>query len=157
MYTSPRIGLDLNRLQTVAEAKPSHPRIKFVGRPYRFFMQPRLLGTPRPQTVYGLLSMCDLGVISRAQLIDVLAIKPTQLDTFIGYINDGRKAGKDGIKEFLGEKGKGAAQSVQKFLKMAGVLECILDLKKDPGDQASSAKKQKLGKTLTELFGPKKS
>jgi hypothetical protein len=140
IYTSPRIGLDLARIQTAAEATSNHPRVQYVARPYRVFRHPQLLGPVRPQTFYGLFSL------PRAQIADVLGMKPTQVATFAGHVADGQRAGKAGIKEFVGEKGKGAAPSVQRFLKMAGVLECVLDTGGGDEQGQGSAKKQKLGR-----------
>ncbi|EUC57361.1 hypothetical protein RSOL_219490 [Rhizoctonia solani AG-3 Rhs1AP] len=148
MYTSPRIGLELSRIQTVGEATATHPRVQYVIRPYRFFTHPELMGTVRPQTFYGLLQAHEAGQLSRAGIADVSGMKPTQVPTFFGYVEAGRKAGPGAVKDFVGEKGKGVGPVAAKFLKMAGVVECILD---DSGGERV-LKKQKLAPTLTSMF-----
>ncbi|KAG8765428.1 hypothetical protein FRC12_007497 [Ceratobasidium sp. 428] len=155
IYTSPRIGLELSRIETAKEATSTHPRVQYVIRPYRFFKHPRLLGSARPQTFYGLFSQS----VPRSQIADILNLKPMQVETFAGHVEAGRRTGKAGIREFVSEMGKGAAPSTQRFLKMAGVLECILEVerKENEDEGQGSSKKQKLGKTLTDMFAPKKS
>ncbi|QRV94896.1 hypothetical protein RhiJN_22914 [Ceratobasidium sp. AG-Ba] len=154
IYTSPRIGLDLSRIETASAATSTHPRVQYVARPYRFFRLPRLLGTVRPQTFYGLFVQS----FTRAQIADVLNLPPMQVEKLAGYVQDGRRAGKNAMREFVSESGKGSSTSAQKFLKLAGVLECVLeiDVKGSAEGSQSNAKKQKLGKTLTEMFSPKK-
>ncbi|CAE6367710.1 unnamed protein product [Rhizoctonia solani] len=148
MYTSPRIGLELSRIQTLGEATASHPRVQYVTRPYRFFTHPDLMGSIRPQTFYGLLQAHESGQLTRAGIADVSGMKPSQVSTFFGYVEEGRKAGPGAVKEFVGEKGKGVGPSPARFLKMAGVVECILD---DSGGERVQ-KKQKLGPTLSSMF-----
>ncbi|CAE6382821.1 unnamed protein product [Rhizoctonia solani] len=148
MYTSPRIGLELSRIQTPGEATASHPRVQYVTRPYRFFTHPDLMGSIRPQTFYGLLHAHESGHLTRTGIADVSGMKPSQVSTFCGYVEEGRKAGPGAVKEFVGEKGKGVGPSAARFLKMVGVVECILD---DSGGERVQ-KKQKLGPTLTSMF-----
>ncbi|KAF8713660.1 hypothetical protein RHS03_00437, partial [Rhizoctonia solani] len=148
MYTSPRIGLELSRIQTPGEATASHPRVQYVTRPYRFFTHPDLMGSIRPQTFYGLLQAHEAGQIARAAIADVSGMKPSQVSTFCEYVEGGRRAGPGAVKEFVGEKGKGVGPSAARFLKMAGVVECILG---DSGGERAQ-KKQKPGPTLSAMF-----
>ncbi|CAE6344067.1 unnamed protein product [Rhizoctonia solani] len=148
MYTSPRIGLELSRIQTPGEATATHPRVQYVIRPYRFFTHPELMGPIRPQTFYGLLQAHEAGQLSRSGIAEVSGMKPTQVPTFFGYVDEGRKAGPRAVKDFVGEKGKGVGPVAAKFLKMAGIVECILD---DSGGERV-LKKQKVGPTLTSMF-----
>lgn len=53
VFRSPRIGLDLSNPET--KANPTHPRIVFVGKLYRYFTYPELLiANGRIQTFVGL-------------------------------------------------------------------------------------------------------
>ncbi|KDN44791.1 hypothetical protein RSAG8_05264, partial [Rhizoctonia solani AG-8 WAC10335] len=100
MYTSPRVGLELSRIQTPGEATALHPRVQYVIRPYRFFTHPELMGTIRPQTFYGLLQAHEAGQLARSGIADVSGMKPTQVPTFFGYVDEGRKAGPKAVKDF---------------------------------------------------------
>ncbi|CAE6477535.1 unnamed protein product [Rhizoctonia solani] len=147
MYSSPRIGLELSRIQTAGEATATHPRVRYVLRPYRFFTHPELMGPIRPQTFYGLLLAQEAGQLTRS-IADVTGMKPIQIPTYSGYVEAGRNAGPKAIKDFVSEQGRGVGPVAPKFLKMAGVVECILD---DSGGERVQ-KKQKLGPTLTSMF-----
>ncbi|KAF8596191.1 hypothetical protein BDV93DRAFT_528252, partial [Ceratobasidium sp. AG-I] len=161
IYTSPRIGLDLSRIQTASTATATHPRVQYLIRPYRFFQHPALLGSARPQTVYGLLA----SGLPRSKVSGLVGAKPIAVETMDGHLQDGRRKGKAGIAEFISENGKGAAPSSTRFMKMAGVVESILNEGKDggkidsgeggSGKDEGGGKRQKLGKTLTEMFAPK--
>ncbi|KAH7338787.1 hypothetical protein B0J17DRAFT_717232 [Rhizoctonia solani] len=148
MYSSPRIGLELSRIQTPSEATATHPRVQYVLRPYRFFTHPELMGTIRPQTFYGLFLAHEAGQLTRSGIADVTGMKPMQVPTYCGYIEAGRNAGPRGVKDFVSEQGRGVGPVAAKFLKMVGVVECIMD---DSGGERVQ-KKQKLGPTLTSMF-----
>lgn len=95
-------------------------------------------------------------------MADLVGAKPSAVESMTGYLEEGRKKGKAGVGEFVSEKGKGAAPSVQRFMKMAGVVECIVgegkESEKGGGDESGregGGKRQKVGKTLTQMFAPK--
>ncbi|KAG8732194.1 hypothetical protein FRC11_000080 [Ceratobasidium sp. 423] len=148
MYTSPRVGLELSRIQTVPEVTSTHPRVKYILRPYRFLTYPQLHGSVRPQTFYGLLQAHEAGQLTRAGIADVSGMKPSQVSTYYGYVEGGRDAGKKAVAEFIGEKGKGVGPSPSRFLKMAGLVETITG---DSGAERAK-KKQRLAPTLTSMF-----
>ncbi|KAF8753861.1 hypothetical protein RHS01_06585 [Rhizoctonia solani] len=118
---------------TPGEATASHPRVQYVTRPYRFFTHPDLMGSIRPQTFYGLLQAHEAGQIARAAIADVSGMKPSQVSTFCEYVEGGEE--QDQVL-------------AARFLKMAGVVECILG---DSGGERAQ-KKQKPGPTLSAMF-----
>lgn len=132
IYQSPRIGLELSHPGTTAT--PTHPRVRFLAKRYRFFVQPHLLtSNGRPQTFLGVLQAClDTGRYGEAPLgsaallkalTDVMGLKSS---TVAKYIAD-YQAGIDGgsLKSFVGPSGKGVSGSPSTYLKMMGTLASL--------------------------------
>ncbi|KAJ1302601.1 hypothetical protein OPQ81_002918 [Rhizoctonia solani] len=110
-------------------------------------------GSIRPQTFYGLLQLHEAGQLTRMGIADVSGMKPSQISTYYGYLEAGRNAGRKAVTEFISESGKGVGPSPSRFLKMSGVIECVMG---DSGVERAQ-KRQRLEPTLTSMFaGAKK-
>ncbi|KAG6886731.1 hypothetical protein C0995_005393 [Termitomyces sp. Mi166 len=128
IYRSPRIGLDLSHPGTTAS--PSHPRVVFLSRPYRYFTHPELLTSKgRPQTLLGVLQSCLDATYAGHDLKSKLLLKELMRITGLGektafryleYYRDGVKTGK--LKDFVGVQGKGASSSPETYLRLMGTL-----------------------------------
>jgi hypothetical protein len=137
VYRSPRIGLELSHPGTTPT--PTHPRVFFLAKRYRYFIQPHLLtSNGRTQTFLGVLQACvDTGLygevpLKSAALWKALAdITGLKSSTVAKYICD-YQAGIDGgsLKSFVGSSGKGASGSPSTYLRMMGTLASLrLDTK----------------------------
>ncbi|ESK87714.1 hypothetical protein Moror_1845 [Moniliophthora roreri MCA 2997] len=125
IYRSPRIGLDLSHPGTSPEA--SHPRVEFLGRRYRYFVEPNLLtANGRPQTFLGVLkhaaplsgggSRC----LSRKRMTELTGITDQSVANYLGYYLEGYDKGS--LKGFVGPAGKGAGSSPATYLRMMGAV-----------------------------------
>ncbi|KAG8219092.1 hypothetical protein J3R82DRAFT_4852 [Butyriboletus roseoflavus] len=130
VYHSPRIGLDLSNPATTDSI--THPRVIFVGRPYRYFIHPELLASKgRAQTFVGL---CTVLRESKGYPEDSMELKKALRDTMrLGdqivskYMTDYRSGYQVGkLKSFIGPSGKGVCQSASEYLKMMGTLRKAL-------------------------------
>jgi hypothetical protein len=129
IYQSPRIGLDLSNPRTTNS--PTHPRVVFVSKRYRYFTNPHLLtANGRGHTFLGVYQDClESGkfegrvIALKHELSKVTGIKEA---TVVKYLAD-YKAGLDNgaLKTYVGAAGKGAASSPSTLLKMMGTLERI--------------------------------
>lgn len=137
IYTSPRIGLDLSHPGTIASV--THPRVKFIGKPYRHFIHPELLtANGRTQTFVGILLHLyrsrgnnslrqsqppSSGRDSRTYEESAL-LSGINLATVKKYLEDYETGYASGtVVGFVGPAGKGVSGSPSKYLRMMGVLE----------------------------------
>ncbi|KAI0053757.1 hypothetical protein FA95DRAFT_484486 [Auriscalpium vulgare] len=127
IYTSPRIGLDLSNPSTRCSA--SDPRVQFVAKPYRYFVEPCLLtANGRGQTFFGVFQACRRSVDlpkERMKLITRVAeLTSIKLQTVAKYLVEYEVACLTGnLRAFVGAAGKGASASPATFLRMMGSLE----------------------------------
>ncbi|EJD01739.1 uncharacterized protein FOMMEDRAFT_90161, partial [Fomitiporia mediterranea MF3/22] len=127
VYSSPRIGLDLSHPGTTP--KPNDPRVVFVQKPYRFFMNPILLtANGRSQTflgIYNLLSEAE--ILGEKGVLDEVArltgIKRDSVKKYTADLQLGKESGK--VANFIGSAGKGASSSPSSYLKMMGTLATL--------------------------------
>ncbi|KAG5642966.1 hypothetical protein DXG03_001814 [Asterophora parasitica] len=132
VYRSPRIGLDLSHPGTTAS--PTHPRVVFLARRYRYFTHPTFLtANGRTQTFLGVLRTClDLDLDAgqaldddddqlRAAVKRIMGLGEPTVARYLGYFRGGRESGK--LEAFVGAKGKGASQSPATYLAMMGTLD----------------------------------
>lgn len=130
VFRSPRIGLDLSNPET--KANPTHPRIVFVGKLYRYFTYPELLiANGRIQTFVGLyLSLVEgkkyePGSLKfRNELSKLTGIKGMTLAKYLSDYQLGFEKGK--LANFVGAPGKGASASASAYLRMMGTLAMAL-------------------------------
>ncbi|KAI0076947.1 hypothetical protein K474DRAFT_1597086 [Panus rudis PR-1116 ss-1] len=137
IYTSPRIGLDLSQVQTTSSLSdyPSHPRVKFVSLPYRYFIHPALLTSNGRGHTFLAVYRCYL---SRLELSDPVqrldsniveeiaktaGLKEETVQKYAAEYYTGYTDGKLG--SYIGKAGKGAASSPVGFLRLMGVLRRI--------------------------------
>ncbi|KAF9463686.1 hypothetical protein BDZ94DRAFT_596079 [Collybia nuda] len=136
VYRSPRIGLELSHPGTTAS--PTHPRVVFLPKPYRYFTHPELLtANGRSQTFLGVLQTLrsrgqygDTIVHTGLQrkLIEVTGIREATVKKYLEDYKSGVDRGK--LKSFVGPPGKGASSSPSSYLTMMGTLEKLfLDTK----------------------------
>lgn len=130
VYRSPRIGLDLSNPATTESI--THPRVVFVGRPYRYFTHPELLASKgRAQTFVGLYTVLRE---SKGYQEDSMELKKALQDTMrLGeqivskYMQDYRSGYQVGkLKSFIGPSRKGVCQSASEYLRMMGALRKAL-------------------------------
>lgn len=129
VYRSPRIGLELSHPGTTAA--PTHPRVIFLSRPYRYFTHPELLtANGRPQTFLGVLhALRSTGDNMnhphhlRRELAKVTGIRELTVNKYLEDYQSGVDSGK--LESFVGPAGKGAAASPSSYLTMMGTLEKI--------------------------------
>ncbi|KAG1766915.1 hypothetical protein EV702DRAFT_980502 [Suillus placidus] len=130
VFRSPRIGLDLSNPET--KANPTHPRIVFVGKLYRYFTHPELLiANGRTQTFVGLYLALVEGkkyepgsLKFRNELSKLTGIKGTTLAKYLSDYQLGFEKGK--LANFVGALGKGASASASAYLRMMGTLAMVL-------------------------------
>ncbi|KAG2091955.1 uncharacterized protein F5147DRAFT_779808 [Suillus discolor] len=130
VFRSPRIGLDLSNPET--KASPTHPRVIFVGKLYRYFTYPELLVVNgRPQTFIGLYVALVEGkkyepgsLRFRNELSKLTGIKDTTVAKYLSDYQLGFEKGK--LANFVGAIGKGASASASVYLKMMGTLAKML-------------------------------
>ncbi|EEB92844.1 hypothetical protein MPER_08584 [Moniliophthora perniciosa FA553] len=125
IYRSPRIGLDLSHPGTSPES--SHPRVEFLGKRYRYFVQPNLLtANGRPQTFLGVLkhvappSEGGSRCLSRKRMTELTGITDQSVTNYLGYYLEGYDKGS--LKGFVGPAGKGAGSSPATYLRMMGAV-----------------------------------
>ncbi|KAK7037639.1 hypothetical protein VNI00_010856 [Paramarasmius palmivorus] len=125
IYRSPRIGLDLSHPGTLPE--PSHPRVAFLSRGYRYFVQPdRLTVNGRPQTFLGVLKYAaplsggGPRCLSRKRMTELTGITEQSVNNYLGYYLNGYDKGS--LKNFVGPAGKGAGGSPSSYLQMIGTV-----------------------------------
>ncbi|KAH7918351.1 hypothetical protein BV22DRAFT_1076286 [Leucogyrophana mollusca] len=123
VFCSPRIGLDLSNLETSKSV--THPRVVFVGKPYRYFTHPHLLtANGRSQTFVGIYRASEhLDNESRLKK-ELCALTGIKEQTVAKYLSDYRLGYDEGnLASFVGPAGKGVCASTSMYLKMMGVLE----------------------------------
>lgn len=126
MYKSPRIGLDLSHPS--ARLDPSNPRVRYVSKPYRYFVLPHLLtANGRGQTFLGVHDHCVkvLQIPKKTLLLDkISSLTGVQPKTVIKYLNTYQDALASGeLERFIGSRGKGASSSPGTFLQLMGALQ----------------------------------
>ena len=127
VYNSPRIGLELSHPGTTSSA--SDPRIVYVQKPYRFFVQPHLLtANGRVQTFLGLYTMLsEAEMLSEDSVLQevsrITGLKHASVVKYASEFSHGR--GKGRVEQFIGAAGKGAASSPAQYLRMMGTLRRI--------------------------------
>lgn len=131
VFRSPRIGLDLSNPET--KANPTHPRIVFVGKLYRYFTYPELLiANGRIQTFVGLYLALVEGkkyepgsLKFRNDLRKLTGMKDTTLAKYLSDYQLGFEKGK--LADFVGARGKGISASASAYLRMMGTLATVLE------------------------------
>ncbi|RDB20040.1 hypothetical protein Hypma_013100 [Hypsizygus marmoreus] len=127
IFRSPRIGLDLSHPGTTVS--PTHPRVIFLSRPYRYFVHPHLLtANGRTQTFLGVLQSTLNGSFAgqtlhgmklRREVARLTGLQNTTVASYISEYQGGIDYGK--LKTWVGLKG--ASGSPSKYLSMMGTLE----------------------------------
>ncbi|KAH9939367.1 uncharacterized protein BXZ73DRAFT_43968 [Epithele typhae] len=146
IYRSPRIGLDISNATVIAFGGPGigpasaahassaawHPRVRFVGRPYRFFVSPSLYTlNGRGQTFVGVhdalisAGMYADGVAFRGELVRLTGYMSSTVDKYFEALHSSVKNGLkgEGMDEWVGPKGKTVHGSPSEWLKMIGTLK----------------------------------
>lgn len=126
IYKSPRIGLDLSHPSTRLD--PSDRRVRYVSKPYRYFILPNLLtANGRGQTFLGVHNHCvDVLQITKKPLLlgKIASLTGLQSQTAEKYLNTYRDALASGeLERFIGSSGKGASASPGTFLQLMGALQ----------------------------------
>jgi hypothetical protein len=126
IYKSPRIGLDLSHPSTRLD--PSDRRVRYVSKPYRYFILPHLLtANGRGQTFLGVHEHCVnvLQISKRSSLVGkISSLTGLQARTAEKYFNTYREALESGeLERFIGASGKGASSSAGTFLQLMGALQ----------------------------------
>jgi hypothetical protein len=126
MYKSPRIGLDLSHPSTRLD--PSDRRVRYVSKPYRYFILPHLLtANGRGQTFLGVHNHCvNVLQISKKSLLasKIASLTGQQSKTVDKYLNTYQEALESGeLDRFIGFRGKGASSSPGTFLQLMGALQ----------------------------------
>lgn len=125
IHRSPRIGLDLANSQ--AKDSPTNPRVIYVQRAYRFFVQPTLLtANGRYQTLLGLyheILVKNPQATANNAVTTLSALSRIKANTVSSYL-DHFKAGLESkdLKPFIGTSAKGTCASPSQYLRMMGVL-----------------------------------
>ncbi|KAI0684964.1 hypothetical protein BC835DRAFT_1386837 [Cytidiella melzeri] len=145
IYSSPRIGLDLSHssiplptttstdTDTEQQILLRHPRVCFIGRPYRYFVHPELLliANGRGHTFLGvyrsLSTTATYGTRSEeeevhihSQLVKLTALKLPAVEKYLREYLTGLREGS--VEAFVGPKGKGAGSAPKTALRMFGAL-----------------------------------
>lgn len=122
VYCSPRIGLELSHPGILNS--PSHPRIVFITKPYRYFIHPDVLtSNGRYQTFIGVYETLMLEGASLPDLRQVLGILcGLQASTVTKYL-DAYNTDNTDLEPYIGLAGKGVSASPTKYLKMMGILK----------------------------------
>ncbi|TFK83306.1 hypothetical protein K466DRAFT_267617 [Polyporus arcularius HHB13444] len=141
IYRSPRIGLDLSHPSITSSNLRTHPRVLFVGQPYRFFAHPHLLtANGRGQTFLGVYDAEEAASTHATDSLERLeAIEEitgwkafTVKNCFAEY-----RAGMEGscdrgkpvervLQKWLGARGRDVGGSVKGWLRMMGTLRRFL-------------------------------
>ncbi|KAI0254869.1 hypothetical protein BJV78DRAFT_1120552 [Lactifluus subvellereus] len=127
MYRSPRVGLDLSHPST--RLNSSDKRVRYVSKPYRYFILPRLLTVNgRGQTFLGVHDHCVkvLEISKKSLLVGKIAsLTSLQAQTIEKYLNAYREGLETGeLEHFIGFRGKGVSASPTSFLQLLGALRC---------------------------------
>ncbi|KAH9977619.1 hypothetical protein BGW80DRAFT_1472694 [Lactifluus volemus] len=127
MYRSPRVGLDLSHPSTRLE--PSDKRVRYVSKPYRYFILPHLLtANGRGQTFLGVHDHCiKVLEISKKSLLTgkIASLTSLQAQTVEKYLNAYREGLESGeLERFIGSRGKGVSATPTSFLQLIGALRC---------------------------------
>ncbi|KAL0573654.1 hypothetical protein V5O48_008300 [Marasmius crinis-equi] len=134
IYKSPRIGLELSHPGTLPEA--SHPRVIYLNRRYRYFVNPRsLIANGRVQTFLGILDVVQsedmtntgrdkIHAASKERIAELTGLKAGSVANYLNSFLEGYEEGK--LKAFVGPSGKGASSSPATYLRMMGTLAKIL-------------------------------
>ncbi|KAF9235230.1 hypothetical protein BU15DRAFT_89648 [Melanogaster broomeanus] len=130
VYRSPRIGLELSNPETTESI--THPRVVFVGKPYRYFTHPELFGSKgRVQTFTGLFTTLreskgytEDSLKLKKELCDIMGLKEQNVAKYLADYKSGYRGGE--LKSFVGPSGKGVCQSASAYLKMMGTLHKAL-------------------------------
>ncbi|OSX59608.1 hypothetical protein POSPLADRAFT_1078945, partial [Postia placenta MAD-698-R-SB12] len=128
VYRSPRIGLDLSSPDIPADGvqQLAHPRVVFVGLPYRYFVHPHLLtANGRGQTLLGVYDACTAAdphedEARLSEVVRLTGLKDATVQKYLSEYRVGLQGG--GLKPFLGVAGKGASASPTTFMRMMGTL-----------------------------------
>ena len=126
IYKSSRIGLDLSHPSTRLD--PSDRRVRYVSKPYRYFVLPHLLtANGRGQTFLGVHDHCVNALqISKKSLLvgKISSLTGVRSQTVDKYLNTYREALEAGeLERFIGARGKGASSSPGTFLQLMGALQ----------------------------------
>lgn len=126
IYKSPRIGLDLSHPST--RLNSSDRRVRYVSKPYRYFILPHLLtANGRGQTFLGVHNHClnELQISKKSLLVGkIFSLTGLQSQTADKYLNTYREALESGeLERFIGARGKGASSSPGTFLQLMGALQ----------------------------------
>ncbi|CAG8484578.1 hypothetical protein C2G38_2166252 [Gigaspora rosea] len=109
LYSSPRVGLTLSNTQP----SPSC-RLRYLLKPYRFFLFPHLLNKGKMQIVIGLYDQFkDIGKVSEVSNISRSTVERC-IQEMTSSMNNGN------INDFIGKKGRGANGS--DYCRMVGVV-----------------------------------
>ncbi|KAH9983031.1 hypothetical protein BJV74DRAFT_852457 [Russula compacta] len=126
MYKSPRIGLDLSHPS--ARLDPSNPRVRYVSKPYRYFVLPHLLtANGRGQTFLGVHDHCVkvLQIPKKTLLVSKISsltgVQPQTVNKYLNTYQDALASGE--LDRFIGSRGKGASSSPGTFLQLMGALQ----------------------------------
>jgi hypothetical protein len=126
IYKSPRIGLDLSHPSTRLD--PSDRRVRYVSKPYRYFVLPHLLtANGRGQTFLGVHNHCvDVLQISKrsslaGKIASLAGLKPQTVDKYLNTYQEALASGE--LERFIGSRGKGASSSPGTFLQLMGALQ----------------------------------
>ncbi|KAI0705747.1 hypothetical protein C8T65DRAFT_740787 [Cerioporus squamosus] len=142
IYRSPRIGLDISHPSISLQNLRTHPRVLFVGQPYRFFIHPHLLtANGRGQTFLGVYDAEEAAgthatyslemwkALERATGWRFLTVKNcfAEYRTGVeGAYDDYGKPVEEVLGQWLGTKGKGISGSMTGWLRMMGTLRRFL-------------------------------
>ncbi|KAH7907525.1 hypothetical protein BJ138DRAFT_1137511 [Hygrophoropsis aurantiaca] len=127
VFCSPRIGLDLSNPETTTS--PTHPRVKYVGKPYRYFTHPHLLtANGRTQTFLGTYLESE-HLENESELKKTLcSLTGIKEQTIAKYLSDYRFGYDEGdLSDFVGSVGKGVCASASAYLKMMGTLKRVIN------------------------------
>jgi hypothetical protein len=127
IYRSPRVGLDLSHPSTRLD--PSDKRVRYVSKPYRYFILPHLLTAKgRGQTFLGVHDHCvKVLEISKKSLLTgkIASLTSLQAQTIEKYLDAYREGLEVGdVERFIGLRGKGVSASPTSFLQLLGALRC---------------------------------
>jgi hypothetical protein len=133
MYRSPRVGIDLSHPSTRLD--PSDRRVRYVSKPYRYFILPQLLTEKgRGQNFLGIYNHCvDVLQISKrssllSKITSLMGLKAQTVENYLKTYQEALETGQ--LEGFIGLHGKGASSSPGTFLQLMGALKCreLIDL-----------------------------
>ncbi|KAI9513235.1 hypothetical protein F5148DRAFT_972214 [Russula earlei] len=126
-YKSPRVGIDLSHPSTRLD--PSDGRVRFVSKPYRYFVHPRrLTANGRGHTFLGVHDHCANALqLSKTpaalagKIADLTGLQPHTVDKYLKTYREALDSGE--LDGFVGFRGKGAGSSPNTFLQLMGALQ----------------------------------